>query len=147
MKKPRKDLDARKIFNHAERFHWTDDYLRRHNDQRVVEMVLLPTMVLSAFAAELYLKCLHCIDSSQVPPGHSLKQLYLDLPKLRRDSIVTFWDGMMIEQKEMLDRRDKDFGTNIPRDFDTAMAESDRGFENLRYVYEDDQFKFYVSDL
>lgn len=147
MKQARKNLDARKIFNHAERFHWTDDYVRRHNDQRIAEIVLLPTMVLAAFAAELFLKCLHCIDSNDVPPGHSLKQLYSDLPKLRRDSIVAYWNGMMADQKEMLDQRDKNYGTNIPRDLDTAIAELDCGFENLRYVYENHQFKFYVSDL
>ena len=147
MRKGRKALDAHKIFKHADRFHWTDDYLRRHTDQRVIEMIILPTMVLAAFAAELYLKCLHCIDSNEVPPGHSLKQLFERLPKLRRDAIVALWDDLMAEQKEMLDRRDADFGTKIPRDFKTSIAESDRGFENLRYVYEDDKFKFYMADL
>jgi hypothetical protein len=149
MGKPgRAGLDARKIFNHAERFHWSGERLRTTRDEEIAKMTLIVSMVLSAFASELYLKCLHCIDSAEVPPGHNLRDLFASLPILRQQKIRTLWDQLMTHQATLLDQRDKALGgAVVSRDFDACIADASHAFEQIRYIYEDDQFRFNMVDF
>jgi hypothetical protein len=102
-------------------------------------------MVLSAFASELYLKCLHRIDGNEILEEHSLQKLYQALHPLRQKRIETLWDALMFEQKPLLDVRDQT--VKLPRDLATALKDSDEGFIRIRYEYEDKNFKFYLSDF
>ena len=138
---PKKNLDARMIFNHAERFHWSNYRLRETTDAAVSKLILIPALVLSAFASELYLKCLHCIDSRKTPSGHSLESLFYALPEIRRKRIEVAWNEMMTDQEELLKVRDKKLGVKIPRDLPTALSHADRAFEQLRYEYEDSNLR------
>jgi hypothetical protein len=149
MKKPSKKVDdPRKIFEHAERFRWTDIHLRLHRDQQVLPMILLPAMMLSAFASELYLKCLHRIDGNEMMESHSLQELYQALQPLRQKRIETLWNALMIEQKPLLDIIDQTAKfQKYTRDLTTALKDSDQSFVRLRYEYEDRNFKFYLGDF
>src|SRR5262249_48595418 len=64
----RSDLDPMKIFVHAYRFQWSSERLRdsKHLKSEEVAFVAHPSMVLSAFASEVYLKCLLCIETGKV---------------------------------------------------------------------------------
>jgi HEPN domain-containing protein len=87
----KKALDPLKMFVHAERFRFTDRYLRSpkvmSNDPRVGSYIVAPTLVLSAFASELYLKCLLCLNAFAVPTTHNLKNLFGRLPRKDRRRI------------------------------------------------------------
>ncbi len=64
-----KPIDLQQIFNHAFRIFGTDHYLRNSvkNSPRAM-IVAIPSMVLSAFASELFLKCLLIIETGEPPP-------------------------------------------------------------------------------
>jgi hypothetical protein len=149
MKKPSKKIaDPRKIFEHAERFCWTDLHLRELRDQQVLPMILLPAMMLSAFASELYLKCLHLIDGNKMTEGHSLQELHQALQPLRQKRIETLWNAVMVEQKQRLDIIDQTAKfQKFTRDLAMALKDGDQAFVRLRYVYEDTNFKFYLGDF
>lgn len=52
-----------------------------------------PQIVLSAFAIELYLKCLICIETGRAPPhGHHLKHLFDRLAPETRRRICSIWE-------------------------------------------------------
>jgi HEPN domain-containing protein len=48
--------------------------------------------VLCAFAAELYLKCLLCIETGDASSAHNLKALFRDLNHTTRNRIETLWN-------------------------------------------------------
>jgi hypothetical protein len=49
-------------------------------------------MVLSAFASELYLKCLLCIETDKVPEDHNLLRLFDGLKVSTRHELDDLWD-------------------------------------------------------
>jgi hypothetical protein len=60
--------------DHALRFHHTVDFLRRRSaDETWIGVLSVPTMVLSAFTSELFLKALIGLDTGRIPnKGHDL---------------------------------------------------------------------------
>jgi hypothetical protein len=82
MKKPSaQKLDPLKIYMNAERFRIADNQLRS-TDPQVMNVVGLPTLVLCAFASELYLKCLLVVETGKAAPTHNLKALFRELAQL-----------------------------------------------------------------
>jgi hypothetical protein len=78
---PSLKFDPMKIFQHATNFHAADHRLRTTISPDKPEDFLIgrPTMVLSAFASELYLKCLLCAENGTVPNEHNLQTLFVRL--------------------------------------------------------------------
>ena len=145
---PLKNINPRDIFHHADKFLGTDEFLRSKVKGDLLPMVLHPSMVMSAFASELYFKTIHCIDSGLVPPEHDLRSLYNSLPPMRRQLIKALWDENIAKNTELLDNHDKAQGQKIPRDLDSALRDCNRAFEQMRYSYEDPtSIKFYIIDL
>lgn len=154
MAKPSKaGIDPRDIFQHAVRFHWTNERIRRAkipkgHEKTVFLLSGAPAMVLNALASELYLKCLCCIDRGEVPEGHDLEALYNQLPQLRRASIEAIWDHSIRQRSKTIDHRDRALGVAIPRDLPTALHECRLSFLDLRYQYEDPaRVRFYIEEL
>ena len=84
-----------KIFVHASHFHESDHRLRNtvpadRPDQ--LPLVAHPSMVLSAFATELYLKCLLCLETGRAPHGHHLRNLFDQLLPETRERLKALWD-------------------------------------------------------
>ena len=73
-----KKADSQEIFNHACRFLASDQFFRRIGKPGSgLEMTIAPpAMVLSAFAAELFLKCLLVLQGAGVPTTHRLDTLF-----------------------------------------------------------------------
>lgn len=142
------NINPRDIFAHADRFHWAESSLRNASTSQLALKFAHPAMVLSAFASELYLKCIHCIDSGLVPPGHDIEKLFNGLPHLRRARITQIWDAKMVNDDAELQKHDRALGFKIPRDLPTALKDCSRGFEQLRYVYENpEDVKFYIVEF
>jgi hypothetical protein len=95
-KPPKVGLDPLKIFQHATRFHDSDHRLRSTvpaNKPSDLPFVAHPAMVLSAFASELYLKCLLCVETGVVPDQHNLKTLFKRLQPTTRRALEDLWDA------------------------------------------------------
>src|SRR5271156_2534503 len=87
--------DAREIFNHACRFLGTDQLLRRVGTPGSgwELMIAPPTMVLSAFAAELFLKCILVLEIGAAQPTHRLDVLFKRVSHKRQRKIQELWEA------------------------------------------------------
>jgi hypothetical protein len=98
--KPKSGLDPSKIFSHAVGFHESYKLLRNSHDrmdpklslEQKMGLISQPSMTLSAFASELYLKTLLCVEAGVVPEGHNLERLFLGLEVKTRHDIDDLWD-------------------------------------------------------
>lgn len=147
MKKPPKEpQDALHFFMHAKRFSYTDEYVRSEQDLEKINIMGITTIVLSAFASELHLKCLRIIETGSAPHGHNLKNLYKDLSKQTRAKISQEWDLYLprIEGKmRSMERADDP----IPRDLESLLGMGARAFEGLRYPANVYSTGFFLNDL
>ena len=74
-KKPSKLIDPRNVFQLACKFAATEQYVRSRDNPKAGFMAS-PSMVLSAFAIELFLKCLLLLESKEIDRINSLNVLY-----------------------------------------------------------------------
>jgi hypothetical protein len=147
----RTELDPRDIFEHASRFHSSDLLLRRGitgpNDFPVVAH---PSMVLSAFASELYLKCFLCVERGTFPDTHDLKALFEELQPATRRVLENLWDADMRtprQQKSMEAIRALPEGKNVRLDLQYALDVGANSFIQLRYIYETKKAFFLLGDF
>lgn len=149
MKKPKKQSaadDPRKVFDHACRFLTAEKYLSELNGTQAWRFtVALPTLVLSAFAAELFLKCLVILTTGKTPTStHQLHVLYRQIGHKEKRRIEQVWDVDGVPQISDLSARLK-----LPTDLPNALYRCSKGFENIRYGYESDWdgVVYYISGL
>ncbi|MEP0323506.1 hypothetical protein [Bauldia litoralis] len=150
MKRSTPGLDPKDILRHAMAFQHSARRLaeKRPGDDDIWPLFAHPYMVLVALSAELYLKCTHCIDSTETPWGHPLDILYADLPALRRNRIAFHWEKLN-SQPELVRRRAQlaAQGMHIPDDLPTVLRDCGNAFEVVRYIYEHPNgTKFYGID-
>ncbi len=146
-------LNPQKIFEHARKFQWANEFLRsNHITQETVHSAADPSMVLSAFACELYLKCLLCIEGKTgFDKIHDLKRLFDMLgPDLRR-RIEQVWDADIWQpfRRNMLAQVEGAGQTRIPRSLSWALKAGALAFVKLRYVFEEPKrdIKFILGDF
>jgi len=151
MKKPLgRKLDPIKIFQHATNFQESDHALRKAfpaHDPKIM-LIAQPSMVLSAFASELYIKCLLCIENGKVPNEHNLKTLFLQLAPSTRRRIEELWndDIKQPHRQETFNRiRAIPGAENLQLDLLYALKISGDAFIDLRYFYET-QKAFFILD-
>ena len=151
MNKSTPGLDPKDILRHAMAFQHSAQRLskRQPGDDEIWPLFAHPYMVLVALSAELYLKCLYCIDSADTPWGHHLKVLFDGLPTMRRDRIAYHWNQINAlpdnarRRKQIIDTG----GWPIPSDLPTILQECGDAFEVIRYVYEhQNKAKFFGVD-
>jgi HEPN domain-containing protein len=151
MSKPVKQpVDPRRVFASAEHFNRSMGILRSQMiGPEMVAVIAQPVMAMSAFTSELYLKCLLCIQSGNVPRGHHLKNLYSNLERSTRRRIEKRWDAYIPSQAEMYDFAEKELGHPIPRDLESALKMGALSFEEMRYLFEEGatQAQFMLMDL
>ena len=153
-------IEPVKIFAHASAFHKSCELLQRSatatdpasglpNDQ-LIGIIAHPAMALSAFASELYLKCLLSIETGTVPRGHDLHSLFLRLKAETRHELDDLWD-IDIRQPErsavLEEIRKRPGAENFRLDLRYALEKGAKGFEELRYFYEEENSFFLLSDF
>jgi hypothetical protein len=110
--------------------------------------ILVPAIALSAFASELFLKCLIAIETNANPPkGHDLSDFFKHLTPLTRGRLTQMWGSHAAGQKALWDASDKMTGQKCPRDLPSALELGKDSFEAMRYLYEKQQFVFNFHDL
>lgn len=155
---PQTGLDPQKIFVHASTFHKSYELLRNSvlpkdgssPDDQKVALIAHPSMVLSVFASELYLKCLLCVETSKVPAVHDLEKLFMGLPVKTRHEIDDLWDTDIRQpgKQAVLDKlRETPTGKEIKNDLRYALGKGADAFMELRYFYETEQSFFLLSDF
>jgi hypothetical protein len=150
MNKPVKpSLDPLEIYMNAESYRLAYITLRITGDKdpNFMTAVATPHMVLSAFATELYFKCLLCLEGSKVMPTHNLKALFRELAPQTRTRVEQLWKRHAVGLEEMWRMIEQTTNTPVPRDFVTLLAMSSNAFQKLRYVHEDASGSFFVGDL
>jgi hypothetical protein len=113
-------------------------------------LIAQPSMVPSAFASELYLKCLLCIENGKVPIEHNLKTLFLQLAQLTRRRIEELWDEDIKQphRQETFNRiRSMPGAENLQLDLHYALTISATAFADLRYFYENQQAFFILDEF
>lgn len=154
MKKPSKaPIDPHEIYLHAFRFHESDHRLRNSispEDPNEVMLIAHPSMMLSAFASELYLKCLLCIETGKVHTGHDLKSLFLRLDLQTRKHIENLWNEYTRRpdrQKELNCIRQLPGGERLQADLQHALDIGANAFIELRYLYETKRSYFILANF
>jgi hypothetical protein len=105
-KKPSKPIDPKSVFQLACKFAKTEQYVRSRDNPQAGFMAS-PSMVLSAFAIELFLKCLLLLESKEIDRIHSLNVLYRRLSHKQKRRIDEVWEQ---EARPKLDELRRKFG-------------------------------------
>ncbi len=146
-------LDPHEIFLHAYHFHESDHRLRKGLSSEDIDEVALiahPSMVLCAFASELYLKCLLCIETGKVPREHHLKSLFLRLESSTRKRLEDLWNESLRRperQRELNCIRKLPEGDRLQFDLLYILGIGANAFEELRYLYETKRSYFLLHDF
>lgn len=145
-------IDPSKVFQQADCFYQTLAILcnvEPHNTQLAVTLGE-PVMVLGALTIELFLKCLACIETGDVPRGHYLRSLYDGLSAPLQERIRKGWDSEIVAHRAAeWDRIEASMGQKIIRDLPGALAAANKSFERIRYSYEgnNEGVQFFLQDL
>jgi hypothetical protein len=145
--------DPLKIFQHASHFHESDHRLRNTVPQDRPDQIPLiahPAMTLSAFASELYLKCLLCVETGRVPSTHNLRALFRQLQPATRRRLEDLWDQDIrrFERQKVLNHiRTLPKGEELKLDLPYALDIGANSFIELRYFYETSRSYFLLSDF
>jgi hypothetical protein len=155
MKKPQPKLDPQQIYLQGCRFQFASERLRdaKHLQPGDFELVAHPSLMLSAFASELYLKCLICIETGNAPDAeHSLKKLFQQVNRRHQSQIEGGWDVLMQKPdmvRTLAQIEARWHGVKVPRDLAWALDAGSHGFVQIRYIYEPKgaQTKFLLVDF
>ena len=113
----------------------------------------MPSVVLSVFAAELFLKCLLLMEGKTPPNAHHLGKLFNLLSAEAKERITKMWDHSTFIRRKEFEANERKLetvvpGIKIPRDLPTALNDCGGAFNRMRYLYEDpNNIKFYIIDF
>jgi HEPN domain-containing protein len=145
------NIDPSKIFVQAHRFFRATKmlYEKAKDDPLGPDELVLPAATLSAFTCELFLKCLICIESGDVPRGHNLQALFEKLSVSTKARVEEMWDEYAKHMAPSWDQGELDMGLKIARDLPSAISAGSRAFELIRYRHEDhpDDFQYNLDVL
>ena len=150
MSSSRQPPDAKQVFQHACRFMETDVELRilSKDDEALHAKFWFPSMVISAFASELFLKCLLLVKGTAPPKDHQLDKLYARLGQSTQQLVEESWSELMALRENDIKMAEAETERPISRNLSTALSECGDAFRLLRYVYEDpSKVRFYIPDL
>ena len=88
---------------HAVGFHAAENALGTLINQpntQLAAQVVEPTMVLSAFTTELFLKCLICLETTLTPQGHDSFELFEQLKPATQQKLVHIWNTHIVPRRD-----------------------------------------------
>ena len=147
-KAPAPPSDPLAYFIHGQRFYACDCALMHEGfDQEVKDFTVYGAVVMSALAAELFLKCLGALETGQVSRTHNLKTLFKNLSPKTRKLIERRWDEITAGKKHLYDELEPKVGSPIPRKLEDALHVGANSFECLRYPELSPQANYFLTDL
>ena len=97
--------------------------------------LMVPVKVLGAFALELQLKCLYCIETGKSLWGHDLIDLFDSLSQGNRDKIEKDFDAYEAVDPHAIAMKAK-LGASAKYDIRSILTEQRNAFQDWRYIYE-----------
>jgi hypothetical protein len=144
-------IDPHRIFLQAENFHQASKLINHVMRESPAgdwhPELLVPDIVVTAFACEIYLKCLIAIDRKTNPPyWHELDRLYGKLSQDLKSNLQRKWEQYLSTSKQ---RQRIESGTKeMPQSLARAIKYHADHFEDFRYIYEmSDPKEFYLNGL
>jgi hypothetical protein len=142
-----KTIDPFAVFKQALDFMLCDETLRRTDNPHQMAVIVRPSIVLSAFASELFLKCLLLIEGRGTSNSHDLHALYRKLSQKAQALIASKWD-FPAKHAAQIALMEMHSGQKMPTDLDSALARGKNAFIKMRYIYEDPLgADFFLADL
>ena len=132
------------IFVHADGFLRAAGYLNKPPETGRLDPLCFAALVAnSAFASELYLKCLIRVDTGQIVKAeHDLRKLFLKLPPNTQAEIETPFNAQMAKNPIFdLSKISKEAAAVIamrPKTLRDALTKGRTAFVEWRYLYEDE---------
>ena len=123
-------VTAISIFHHAETFIAAYDQLHAVTAERV-GMLAAPITVISAFASELYLKCLIGRETGDAPRGHDLMVLHSKLTTELKAVLEKHWLAIASDRSGLLDFAERQRGRLLPRNLSDALREGAKHLNNF----------------
>jgi HEPN domain-containing protein len=142
--------DPEKLFLQATAFQEAKDVLSKRMTTAQGGVVLMaPTCVLSAFASELLLKCLICLERGYAPEGHDLLVLFNMLATQTRDRLKEMWANHTQTYRDKVEEAERLTGIKFETDLTLALKAGRNTFNLLRYMHEGhkEEYAFYLGAL
>ena len=100
---PKTTPKPKAVYNHALHFMATDGFMRKQvdGDRSLMPMLQYPGMVISAFASELFLKCLILLEKKVPKNTHNLLTLYEQLSVKHKGMVERHWDEGCAARKDL----------------------------------------------
>jgi hypothetical protein len=153
LRRPTSPPTLSKMYMHAERFRIADRILRGDDVIRQLgPSIGPPTMVLAAFASELYLKCMFILETGRSPiETHELRKLFLQLSEQTRHEIENTWNDYTSrpERIQLYETIEHARERSIPRDLRWSLRSGNDAFVGLRYAHEEQHADtiFFLGDF
>jgi HEPN domain-containing protein len=130
----------------AENFAACYGLLMRPDHAQYAAFMANPIVVLSAFASELFLKCLLNLEGKEFERTHNLEDLFGSLSDSTRARITELWDAEVKRKKADWAAAQGD--NPAPLDLPTALKDGGDAFDAVRYAHEGDvNCRFVMGDL
>jgi hypothetical protein len=132
------------IFNSADNFDLAAKVLESYNKNlfnsasvgEEIRIPFIPGVVLSAFALELYLKCILAIEGNE-EKGHNHSKLFSQISQKAQDDIKSAYKIQRQSQNAINDEQDlREYIPEQEFDFDSVLRDCGDAFTSFRYVYE-----------
>jgi hypothetical protein len=132
------------IYVQAKGFHRAADSLAFGLDKDPFRATAVVTN--SAFASELYLKCLIILETGQlIKNQHDLRKLFLKLHEDTQKAIERNFDQEMAKAPEISEAaKVRTGGRKPPRTLREALTQGGDAFIKWRYLYEDESLEFFA---
>jgi hypothetical protein len=128
--------DPAAIFLFAEQYKHASNWLALSRRNGFEHEVRIPAVVCSAFALELFLKCLLVIEGRK-STGHDLRELFDSLSDDAKTRIRDRFAPRLPEAQQMIRESAAAAGVDAPHvDFDSILDLSKAAFVQTRYIYE-----------
>ncbi len=125
-----------------------DEQVRRKGADGTSELrdflwLALPSVVLSAFACELFIKTLLILEGKIPLSSHNLYTLYKRLDNKTKDRLDLIWRVSMIDAAAQLHEIEKLKGKKLRRNLREALEDCGDAFVDARYYYEEPEGSMY----
>ena len=143
--------DPEKVYHQGGRFMMAEERLRFEENgvqADAAAMYAWPSMMLSAFASELFLKTILLLEGQSPSETHNLGKLYKGLHNKTKTRLAVLWDEAMRDRASSHGQLEALIGKRLPSDIRGALILCGDAFTVLRYAYEEGkETVFYIDAL
>lgn len=138
--------NPKEVFEQAERFHLTAMVLSERFRETNNASYIMTMCVNSAFAIELYLKCLLFIEKGKYPDRiHKLDELFNKVSHKNQKILCEYYNKFTDEGR--IKSKILEIHPDRKTDLISELSESANAFTLIRYIFDNKHFVYTVGDL